>query len=142
MPALQVLMQRLRQRQRPHGVDGERIRPALEIHVAGALLLWAVSAGIVDEDVDRFAGELLAECGAGFEVRDIQRVNFDLAVLVHKFLPIVRLVRLTYAGDDLCAAARVLLHEFEADAAIGAGDKDGAHSDAPKPPPPGVAMTI
>ena len=80
MATRQAREKRLRHRKRAHRVHGEGVGPAVEIHVVGALALGAVSAGIVNENIDRLTREVFGERFGRREIGHVERMNVDVVI--------------------------------------------------------------
>src|SRR5579864_3512916 len=138
----QIVVQRLRDQHRSDGIGCEGADPAGEVDAVLGFMARPADAGIVDQNVDRPSVQLRFQRFDRLRVRHVERQDlYSLGFC--QGLQGFRLVGRAAAGDDVGAVLGILLGEFEPDAATGAGYEHGGHEfGPPKPPPPGVSMTM
>ena len=137
---LHILIEGLRDDQRPLDVDGHHgveqrvlhVPKALDLPVARARLVVplaraavVVDAGVVDEHVDRHVLELRGERDGRVVIGDVELLDAEGFVAGGKIRQRLRCLGPAMRRDHRPAFRRVLLRELEPDARVGAGDHHG-----------------
>jgi len=123
MAALQVGDQPLGHAHRRDGIDAQRLKPAGDLRAAEAVA-HSADAGVVDEDIDGFAGQRSLQ---GIDLSLIGHVQPVKAHIALDHLQLRRLVGIAAGSMNAPAFRRVLANEFQADPPIRAGDQDCRH---------------
>jgi hypothetical protein len=122
---------RLREQQRADGVDAQAVLQRLLPQLAEAFARMQ-HAGVVDDEVQpsvlaKYQRQFADQLGAGLFAGHVQRQHVQAArMFATQRVQRSGLAGVAAGGDDVVAARQQLARERQADAAVGAGDKDGA----------------
>ena len=101
--------QRLHQHHRRDGVDFQHLSPGLRFDVAETHASGAVDTRVIQQDIDRPAGQLPRQCSHLLVVGHIQRKHFDRRLALRQRLQVAGIGGISAAGEHSPAVDSKLL---------------------------------